>query len=999
MWTVTAYFDVEINKEDEPKEPTPEKTKLLKTGKTYPVSRRDAPLIINSTKLSKIPGGEFVVEKFTLDDVTNPSIRPKIHYTNNNQKGKVIVVIRAEEELYVNHGATTELFDQDKVVIAHIEIKVRWQRLCCYQQSPSKAALKSCASLGIHLVHTPNSEVTHHLTDKYAATIPHALSLIGSCAFVKRAWLDEVIRLGGLPLNSNPASPVSLEERFTLPPANKYRPGFDDTLLAKHQTLSIWEPNEARLNMFAAYRFIYLAAGKREIDSELRELITRPGGKQADLFDVMQGTAKLQTKLTRGKAKAGETLVLLADRKACIAAVGKDAWSEVVELVKSFELGLFTSEDVLQAVLNANTSAWDSTDASADRAPSSSPLPDYVPNTHVDESSIVPEEPEPEKPVRRLTRRASSRQSSQEPTPGPEEIPGPARRHLTRRAQPTGLPILTGMDDSIIINNLPDTSMAPPSAPIEATKPRSKLKRRVGVVAPDETHESRISAALNLESSETGEEPPLKKFKALFDASHPTRSGADSFVQESGAFDDEELMSMANVGSQTQSQTQTQTGNRRPTRSGTNALGAVQEEEEEESQRAVDGANATDLSKKRKERSFDGDDVEMAGVEDVLNGASGSSSGAGPAAKKRAVQENAVERAPPKPPAAAAQPPNTARALPPTKSTGKKGAAATAGAPTGKPDTDSAFLKAIASTKRGKKTEDDFDRDFNKLKISKNNLRADEEDHRPEWELLENFGDEDNLRGNFMVIQDLEVFKIDGGHGARRRAAANDPRWDGKPDFKKFKKQTNTAPRKKAIELMISDENEAGLGPGYWRNDNSQNRSEDEFDASHRDKRQTQSAKKGTQKATSRSKAKSQAQAMILDDSSEEEAAVAPKQKGKRSKPPSKAEPPKKRTTRDASRAPDAPAALFLDSDPDRDSPIDIPDDDEPYRGGTMDEDDFDAGQTMQSSAEVTAPASTRRSSRMPAATKKKAAPIIVDDGDDDGAVFTGFGKRKTRRS
>jgi hypothetical protein len=286
---------------------------------------------------------------------------------------------------------------------------------------------------------------------------------------------------------------------------------------------------------------------------------------------------------------------------------------------------------------------------------------------------------------------------------------------------------------------------------------------------------------------ETGEEPPLKKFKALFEASDPRRSGAESFVQESGAFDEDDLMLMASMGSQTQSQSQTQGGSKRPTRSGGGAaaLRTVQEEEEE-SQIPGDDSGPADSRKKRKERSFDADDVEMAGVEDVLNGASGSSSGNGPAAKKRAMEGNAVERTAAKPPPIVAQPSKATRVQAPTKSTGKKGTAATEGAATGKPDTDSVFLKAIASTKRGKKTEDNFDRDFNKLKISKSDLRGEEEEHRPDWELLETFGDESNLRGNFMVIHDLDVFKSD--NGPRKRAVAADVRWDGKPDFKKFKK-------------------------------------------------------------------------------------------------------------------------------------------------------------------------------------------------------------------
>ncbi|KAJ7505153.1 proline-rich protein [Mycena galericulata] len=984
MWTLTAPFGqgVAWSKENTPLGPP--NTRLIKPGKSYPVGRRDVPLILGSKKVSKLHG-EFAVEEFTADDVADPTIRPKVYFTNSNQKDKVVFVVRGDDTITVNPGATSEVISGDRVGIANVDVLVEWKPVCCYQQSQVKSKYpKACAALGIHFIHTPSSDITHHITSTYAATNSHALSLLTATAFVRSEWLDEVIRLGGLPLNSDPSASVSLEEAWILPSVSKYRPNFHADLTPEHKTFKVWDPNEGRLKMFSSYRFLCLRDGKRDIDSELRDLLTRGAGK-VDVFNVKEGTDKLRGALVRGKAKINQKVVLLADQEACKVALGNDGWNVVMELAKTFELKFFSSGDVLQAILNADASLLDPSEPVADRAASSSPLPDYVPNTHADESSIVPEpeepEPEPEKPARRLTRRTTSRQASQEPQPD-VEAPVPARRHLTRRAQPTGLPIITGLDDpSVILNNMPDTSMAAPSVPIEPTKPRSKLKRRVGVAAPPDNVESLISAALNAGvEPETGEEPPLKKFKALFDASHPTRSGAESFVQQSGAFDDDELMSIANVGSQTQSQTQT--GSKRTTRSGNGltALGPLQEEEEEESQMPIDGPTAADASKKRKQRSFDGDDIEMAGVEDAVNGVSGSSV---PAVKKRAVEENAVERTVPKPPAVATQP---SKVLAPTKSTGKKAAT---GAPTGKPDTDTAFLKAIASTKRGKKTEDDFDRDFNKLKISKSGLRGEEIDHRPEWELLENFGDEDNLRGNFMVIHDLDVFKVDREPVARRRSAGNDPRWEGKPDFKKFKKQSSIAPRKKVIELIISDENDTGLGPGYWKGGSSQN-PDDDFGASQ--KHQTQTAKRSTQATASRSKAKSQA--MIIDDSSDEEVA---KPKGKRvSKPPSKAEPPKKRTARGASKVPDTPAPLFLDSD--SDDIVNVPDEDEPYRGGTMDEDEFDAGQTMASSAETTAPP-TRRSTRMPAGTKKKAAPIIVDDGDDDGAVFTGFGKRKTRRS
>ncbi|KAJ7675673.1 proline-rich protein [Mycena polygramma] len=998
MWTITAAFDGAVQDGD-----TPQKTKLLKTDKSYQLGRKDTPLVLHGKKISR-NHGTFAVDKFEVANVSDPTFCPRLNYTNT---AKNIVIQRGDEVHPVNPGADFELADGDVMAVAsNFLITVRWQPVCCYQQTArakSNTLLTSCASLGLHLVHKPVQHITHHLTSTYAATTIHALSLVSAAVFVKPQWLDEVVRLGNLPLNSDPSTGVSLEQHFNLPAVPKYRPTFGPDLPSGQKTISVWEPNEARLKLFSSYRFFCIGEAKRQIDSELRELLTR-GSARIEVFDVAEGSDKFRGALVRGKAKLKQSVVLIADQKACEAAVG-DKWKNIVEQAKIFGLDFFTHQDIIQAVLHADASVFESSAAPAeDRAPSSSPLPDFVPNTHPDEGSLVPEseepepepEPEPVPPPRKLTRRVSSRQASQEPKPA-EDAPAPARKPLKRRAQATGLPILTGLDDpSILLNNLPDTSVvAPPAVHDTPSKPRSRLKRRVGVSAPAENVETLISNAIMSGAGvdpETGEEPPLKKFKALFEASDPRRSGAESFVQESGAFDEDDLILMASVGSQTQLESQTQGGSKRSGRSGNSAaaLRAVPEEEEEESQLPVGDSNAADGGKKRKERSFDRDDVEMAGVEDALNPASGSGAGSGPAAKKRAVAGNAVERAAPKPPSAAPQLAGKSAskvAAAPSKTAGTKGAAA--GAAPGKPDTDSVFLKAIASTKRGKKTEDDFDRDFNKLKISKTDLRGDDAEPRPDWELIDTFGDESNLRGNFMVIHDLEVYKVD--HEPRKRAVGTDPRWEGKPDFKKFKKLNNTAaPRKKIIDLVISEDNDSGGGPNYWKRAASPANSDDDFGPTQ--KRETQPTTRATHAPAKASRAKTQSktQAVIIDDDSEDDVRVVPKEKAKRSKPPSKAEPPpKKRTTRGTSKAPDAPAALFLD-----DSDSDKMDEDEPARGGTLDEDDFDAGQTLQSSAD--APASTRRSSRMPPATKRKA--IIVDDDSDDGAVFTGFGKKKARR-
>lgn len=105
------------------------------------------------------------------------------------------------------------------------------------------------------------------------------------------------------------------------------------------------------------------------------------------------------------------------------------------------------------------------------------------------------------------------------------------------------------------------------------------------------------------------------------------------------------------------------------------------------------------------------------------------------------------------------------------------------GAEPGKPDTDENFLTAVASKKRGKKHEDDYDREFNDLRISKPTLPEPEED----WEIMDDFGDDSDLRGNFMVIVEIDVFKKGDTPLEPYRVAGGRADWEGRPNFKKFK--------------------------------------------------------------------------------------------------------------------------------------------------------------------------------------------------------------------
>jgi hypothetical protein len=178
--------------------------------------------------------------------------------------------------------------------------------------------------------------------------------------------------------------------------------------------------------------------------------------------------------------------------------------------------------------------------------------------------------------------------------------------------------------------------------------------------------------------------------------------------------------------------------------------------------------------------------------------------------KRRALDANTVS-----PPAAVAPAAVPASQLRSTQTQGQGKGQTTAGAkPTSKAaiaaskpsssnnklDTDENFLKAVNSMKRGKKQEDNFDREFNQLRITKpRNVNVDTinsgttvkgvpEAVAAPWDTIDDFGDI-GIRGNFMVVVEMDIQR-----GASRKSAPparnNDvanPEWIGKPNFKKFK--------------------------------------------------------------------------------------------------------------------------------------------------------------------------------------------------------------------
>lgn len=225
-------------------------------------------------------------------------------------------------------------------------------------------------------------------------------------------------------------------------------------------------------------------------------------------------------------------------------------------------------------------------------------------------------------------------------------------------------------------------------------------------------------------------------------------------------------------------------------------LKALREEEEETQSQPQSGGEPRRLVRKRKlpsieEMEEDSQDVEMRESQSDPR-------------KKRAVEgANAIEPLQGLREENNAEPSNSKSDPNPPSSDVKTKAK---GAEPGKPDVDISFLKAVATLKRGKRTEDDFDREFNQLRISRPKMAVErsKENQAPwAWEGLDNdnFERDIGIRGNFMQIVEIDVWR-DQQPAQRYRGDRID--WEGRQNFKKFKKvRNNYTPRAWIIIFLL----------------------------------------------------------------------------------------------------------------------------------------------------------------------------------------------------
>ncbi|KAK1230593.1 hypothetical protein PQX77_006330 [Marasmius sp. AFHP31] len=957
MWLAQGPFGAGVVAKDQ----NTQVSKVLKTNEKYAVGRKqDFPLCIDSKKVSNNHCA-IIVGEFSEDDMTNPEVRPRIQLQNTREGSKGIGVgAKGDQDLnnveLVAEGATYDLTEGQEVrVVSFASIGIIWTEVCCFIAPPRPGIIptEDCRKLGVHLTPILRAGVTHHVASVYSPTVQMAASLINGCNFVKVEWLNDL------------ATAVDSCVNFELPQLSKHRPTFSPALEARHKRFEVWEASSKRRRIFKSLRFICVGEKNREIDSQLRFMI-ESGGGTIETFDVKSSACKTKWNraLSRGKAKAGKTLVVLGDEQNVTAAIGKDGWKELVEENEGFGLVFKSTNDVILSVLDNNISNLESgigvEDDEGHR--SSSPIPDVIPNSMPDEQTNPPQTHSPaieeaspprRRPPRRTSRqpseqpgpsvidpisessqsrptRRSTRQSSQPPEPSapsapparsepePEAPRRPPRRIPTRRVDiKTGEPIVTGLGDSSVLNDAPVVTpmTTQPSVPIVIDYTASSRTRTL----PRPKRRLEATDFGSREGSAAPEERVTKKYRSLFEESGPAKDTTSSLSDLMNSAVEETQLSQTMARSKSKPVTQA------------TALDAVPEEMEM-SETQTTGSTLNPSNSGRKRKAVAEEDEEMDGVEQALapSGTNSQTGSARPPPSKRLAVENvnSVDRTQESMPTSA-KPPSTL----------KSGSAS--GAEPGKPDTDEAFLKAVASTKRGKKNEDEFDREFNKLKISKPELAQEDQEDR-QWAVLEDFGDDSNIRGNFMMIVEFDAPR----HRVRAPQERN-PEWDGKPNFKKFKKKnagsTNVRPRR--VELVLNEQHAYGLGAGYWKEENSSQ--VQNFDESQSLARTTQSP------------------AVVIHDSDSDDGVVQSKRK---TTVPAK----KTRGTTKKSQP------LFLE-------------DSESDHEAALKDEDQSPDATLESE-----PPPTNKPARN--ARSRRAQPIVVDDDSDDDAMFKGRRAKGRRR-
>ncbi|QRW19254.1 hypothetical protein RhiXN_00660 [Rhizoctonia solani] len=853
MWVISGPFD---GVQEGVKE------KLLKPGTTYIVGRAKAgQSMLNRINLEQKSIShehvEIVVGNYEIDDVPDSQAKPVVQLTLKREKDIIVSNQRVTKGMVFDLEAGSEIALTNKisiyvlwkpVVVVNADNRVKKERM--------REIAASAAKIGITVSKTWRDDATHFVTPSINMSRRVLHSLMLGIPLVDLNWLEELFRRGNtLTVESEPEENgvVALEYHFLLPNEPDFRPKLvkpdDEDEDITQWPLELWDANPARRTIWDGLQFHFFCDDT--VPTEWTDQVQLGGGTfkthnynpenlgeavtTAEEAKLLFQKIRLEAEKLSGVACMKSPVVIVIKPSELTGLLGETMWTFYREGMKANGFKSVAPKDITLAVLRMDAKSIDcgletfgSSTVLAQPKKSTMPNPSFssiVPPSHTGDASApglpsvittsasrAPEPSEAPMPEARRPRplkklRPKSQERSEMPPPEPvteeaflettedkhdqaSEVSRP--RPLKRRVKTTTVAEALGLDNSSasITAIIPLEEELKPQLPrAEAKKPQrlnrppssitlhegseiaasstsrpNRLKRRADVLA------ERTTTAPTPVEIDIPQAPALKRYRQLFEG---VERAASSVVE----VDEGSTISAA------------------------------------ASNQPFQSLVSADDTKKRK--SADRDDVDVEDVTRVKRRVLAS----GISQQYSHLDQNTTTSEPDPGSQVATKPHLLSTGQAHTRSSGSRGAAP------GAPDKDGALLRALAQTEneaiavsrdgklKGTKNAP-IDQDFANMRIAEEKDKEEASRRRAEemriWEECER---DVNVRGNFMVVEFVDLVRRNRGPPAR----SINPAWDGKPDFKKFKKKI-VGPRVARVDVFPNNDANVdyGMGDDYW---------------------------------------------------------------------------------------------------------------------------------------------------------------------------------------
>ncbi|KZT52562.1 hypothetical protein CALCODRAFT_557991 [Calocera cornea HHB12733] len=828
MWIVTGCFD------EEEKQSKKTKSKLLKPGQTYNIGRkaRDTThLVINKSAISR-DQGTIAVGSHGPNDVTSVDAIPTITYASLARSKTHLV--RNEETVQHNiaQNETVDIQSGDSLQLSSgndkelgVTLMFQWRAVCPFFLDLPKPRMKSlverAAPLGFKIAKRPGSHITHLVADALdASSVELYTSLMACATIVNDGWWDEVCRRAEMPRGQA----ESWEESFVeLADIEQWSPTLPEGLPAIQL-----RADARRKRLFEGLTFVLLSDA-----SPTSELMTRLelGGakvKTIDLLSAETTSNSLLPDLSAMKRAAsinldrssrsdkdslnGGLCTVLA--KASVQDALGRTWAKYEDMISSLGLSILTVDQIHACILAVTTDILPRATSSSGEARLLSGTSQFGGDSSSKVGQVessLPDEVPPTLPEPRI---ADGGQSATQ---------------LKRRRGRTLVQDLFDDDDEVVLPYSPTTRARTPEVPSVPPKiPPSANKKRKRTVL-ETVFDDSIDEIPEVEP----EYKRLKREEEERESSENYQKASERAAAVIDAVYRQHQGETVEMPSMTQDELQATRERRR----------TAQSMLEEEESKAVSRVAAVAGRKRKPEEQ---QDVDM-DQSDIVRPAKRQA-----ASRLHAVDGDSTSRPAAPPPREEPTPPANAKGTPntmpsPVANRQPSVQSRKASSQKQKPleatevpmDTDPQFLQALASRKRGKKKEDQFDRDFNALRIS-----APVNGPVPVPETTDDYRAMDDLNfggpapvGNFMrIVLTKEVFRKDRDvsrpQPPQRLAAGlddsgiwrgqkpwDDPKWASRPNYKAFVKNNKRPSNRHLVPVALPPVDDYGMGNTYWKGD------------------------------------------------------------------------------------------------------------------------------------------------------------------------------------